>query len=242
MSKAIHFNLLFTEIFSLSFSERIYDFKNLFSTVLLILYNSFISFLYFYFYSFSQRIFLHKFFHNHWFRWLIFFTPLFSWKKLLWTGISLIPKLVIIYLAMYYFNLVLCLRSSRKKREKLCCEFYCKIKMCLKQWTDTLLKAYPMNAQINSFDLWVDVVGKKGKKRTENGMKRSEKNFIFLMWTFQLYIVKLYGSLQPVENFRRNKAIKYLAIACMNNILQRAEKQEIWPSFMGWVFLVFNDR
>lgn len=165
MSKAIHFNLLFTEIFSLSFFPR-----EFMSSRVCFQQSSRYSFISFFIFIFSSFLFTHRESFASWnfsqpliqmidiFYSSLLFSRHSSWK-LLRTGIFLAPKLVIIYSAMYYFDLVLCLRSSRIKwrEKKLCCEFYCKIKMCLKQWADTLLKAYPMNVQINSFDLWVDV-------------------------------------------------------------------------------------
>lgn len=152
----------------------------------------------YYLHKWDFPLFCMKFFHNHWFRWLIIFLlPSFCfWLKFL------IEKLLCTEMfyskARHYlfsvvlFNLVLCPCSSRRKTINLKLtfehEFYCENKMCLKQWTDTLLKVYPMDAQINSFDLWVD--GRKGanwraewKKREKVGFSRCE-HFNYVLWNY----------------------------------------------------------
>jgi hypothetical protein len=110
-----------------------------------------------------------------------------------------------------------------------------------------LLKVYRECFCINSFDLRVDGGTKARKRWTRNRKEQEEEPFsppllLAHVKRFNYVLRNNTVLLRPVEKyFHGNKAIKYLAIACMNNILQRAEKQEIWPTFRGWYFLKIDN-
>lgn len=84
---------------------------------------------------------------------------------------------------------------------------------------DTLLKVYLRDVQINSFDLrrsgwrWN---GKSGKKIAVN--KARDGNFICLMWTLQLCIVKLYTVF--LNRWKIFMKIKLSSVSCNSNYEQ----------------------
>ena len=131
--------------------------------------------------------------------------------------------------SVVYWIAFLLLTLQQKTHWNSLSSFIAKWKICLKQWTDTLLKVYLRDAQINSFDLrrsgwrWV---GERGEKKCEQ-YKRKKKKTRQKLYLAHVNISIMYCettqfSLQPVENVHENKAIR--SVSCNEQYITASRK------------------